>query len=327
MYFNEKHNQIVISRGDNYKYICTYKCGEITIDGKCNKKCSYIRVKCPYCGTEYDIQLGYFKNDCKCSHCCNKYENSFAYHIQQELKEPLNKYWDWEKNTVNPYHIYKSTAKIKIYIKCTKVNYHDSYDIYPNSFYNGMRCGYCGNHKVHQLDSFGALYPSKAKYWSKNNDKTAFEVSPKSRDKYNFICEKCGEEFKRRLDSLNQNNHGVYCIDCNNSQLEEITKQVLQKYNIKYIPQKTYNNLLGLGNGNLSYDFYIPDYNLLIECQGEQHEHYCKGFHKTKKDFEKQLEHDKRKREYAKQHNIKLLEIWYYDIGNIEDILIKELNL
>ena len=129
------------------------------------------------------------------------------------------------------------------------------------------------------------------------------------------------------MDKLNRSNCGVYCTDCNNSELEEATKQILQKYNIKYIPQKLYNGLIGLGNGSLSYDFYLPDYNLLIECQGEQHEHYCKGLHKTKKDFERQLEHDKRKREYAKQHNIKLLEIWYYDIDNIENILVKELNL
>lgn len=46
----------------------------------------------------------------------------------------------------------------------------------------------------------------------------------------------------------------------------------------------------------------------------------------TKEDFERQLEHDKRKRNYAKENNIRLLEIWYYDIDNIEEILIKELN-
>lgn len=40
-----------------------------------------------------------------------------------------------------------------------------------------------------------------------------------------------------------------------------------------------------------------------------------------------QDEHDKRKRNYAKEHNINLLEIWYYDMDNIEEILIKELNL
>ena len=84
--------------------------------------------------------------------------------------------------------------------------------------------------------------------------------------------------------------------------------------------------MIGLGNGNLSYDFYLPQYNTLIECQGIQHERWMEGWI-TKADFERQLEHDRRKREYAKQHNIKLLEIWYYEIDKMEDILIKELNL
>lgn len=414
MYYNEKHNQIVISRGDNYTYICSYKCNEITIDNK-NKKMNqnYIRVKCPYCGKEYDVSLSSFKRESKCAHCCNSYEKSFAYYIQQELKEPLNKYWDWEKNTVNPYLIYKSKGGKygKVWIKCTKTDYHDSYETLPNNFYNGTRCPYCSgqkvhpkdsfaqwlintygndaikkywsekndelginpwkisphsgetvwilcqekdyhndnngypitpanfyngkrcpycvnhNGKVHPKDSFGTLYPSKAKHWSEKNDKSPFEVAPKSGDKCKFICQECGKEFDRSLLALNARNCGVYCTDCNNSQLEETTKRILQKYNIEYKREIKYEGLLGIGGRNLSYDFYLPKYNLLLELQGEQHEHYCKGLHKTKKDFERQLEHDKRKREYAKQHNIKLLEIWYYDIDNIENILVKELNL
>lgn len=411
MYFNEKHKQRVIDRGGNYKYIGSYKTNEITIDGK-NKKgnATCIRVKCPFCGKKYDVRLDNFKKGHSCSHCCNKYENSFAYYIQVELGEGLNKYWDWEKNTVNPYHIYKSSGKTKIWIKCTKTDYHDSYPTTPDNFYNGKRCPYCNrnngkvhpkdsfaqwgidnvdkdfltkywsdkntlnpwqltphstnkiyiycqekdyhndeggypilplnfykgarcpycvnrNGKVHPKDSFGTLYPSKAKHWSKNNDISPFEVAPKSGDKCKFICQECGKEFERSLNHLNRSNYGVYCQDCNNSELEETTKQVLQKYNKLFIPQMKYDSLIGLGGGNLSYDFYLPDYNLLIECQGIQHESYTKGFHKTKKDFERQLEHDRRKREYAKQHNIKLLEIWYYDMDNIEDILIKELEL
>lgn len=491
MYFNEEHNQIVIDRGDNYEYIGSYKTNEVTIDGK-NKKGngSYIRVKCPFCGKKYDVRLNSFArgNKSNCKYCCNSYENSFAYYIQVELGEGLNKYWDWEKNTVNPYHIYKSSGKTKIWIKCIKTDYHDSYPILPANFvkgdrcpycnrnsgkvhpkdsfaqwgidnidkdfltkywsdkntlnpwqltphstnkihiycqekdyhndeggypitpanfcngnrcpycvnqkihpkdsfgqwlidtygddaiekywspknkldpftiapkinnkkvwilcqekdyhndnkgypisplnfYKGARCPYCNNRKVHPKDSFGALYPSKAKHWSEKNDKSPYEVPPKSGDKYKFICEKCGKEFERSLNHLNRSNYGVYCQDCNNSELEETTKQVLQKYNILFIPQMKYDGLIGLGGGNLSYDFYLPDYNILIECQGIQHREYTKGFHKTKKDFEKQLEHDLRKREYAKQHNIKLLEIWYYELDKIEDILIKELEL
>lgn len=335
MYQNLKHKEIVENRGDDYRYIGSYKHSEITIDGKSCKNGAMIRVRCPFCGSEYDVRLIGFRNGNKCTRCCNSYINSFAYHIEVELGENLNDYWDWEKNNelnISPYYISKATdvknsKPFKVWVKCAKKDYHDSYPITPFHFYEGNRCPQCRGFKIHPKDSFGSIYPSKAKYWSKNNDKSPYEVPPKSGDTYKFICEKCGKEFERNLNSLNAKNCGVFCRDCNNSELEETTKRILQKYNKLFIPQKTFNNLLGLGGGNLSYDFYLPDYNLLIECQGIQHESYTKGFHKTKKDFERQLEHDKRKREYSKQHNIKLLEIWYYDMNNIEDILIKELNL
>ena len=72
-------------------------------------------------------------------------------------------------------------------------------------------------------------------------------------------------------------------------------------------------------------DFYIIEYNLLIEFQGIQHERQTEYFG-GEKQFEVQQEHDKRKRQYAKNHNINLLEIWYYDINNIEEILDNYLN-
>ena len=39
------------------------------------------------------------------------------------------------------------------------------------------------------------------------------------------------------------------------------------------------------------------------------------------KDFERQVEHDNRKCEYAYYNKIKLLIIWYWDFDNIEEIL------
>jgi len=91
--------------------------------------------------------------------------------------------------------------------------------------------------------------------------------------------------------------------------------------------QKQFEVLLGIGRKNLSYDFYLPKYNFLIEYQGEQHEKYIPWFHKSKKDFEKQQEHDKRKREYAKNNNINLLEIWYWNFDKIEEIIDEYLNI
>ena len=87
----------------------------------------------------------------------------------------------------------------------------------------------------------------------------------------------------------------------------------------QYTYQKYYDDLFGIGGGLLSYDFHLPTYNLLIEYQGEFHDGTARQ--QTEEEFEIQKEHDKRKREYAKSHGIDLLEIWYWDFDNIEDIL------
>lgn len=124
----------------------------------------------------------------------------------------------------------------------------------------------------------------------------------------------CGNEYYVSRSNFRK---GRRCPKCSVSKGEDIIIRYLKSYNIEYVYEKKFDNLLGVGNGSLSYDFYLPKYNLLIEYQGEQHEHQIVGFG----DFERQQEHDKRKREYAKRHNIELLEIWYWNFDNIEEIL------
>lgn len=117
---------------------------------------------------------------------------------------------------------------------------------------------------------------------------------------------------------------------CIKSKGEYFISIYLNKINLKYDSQVSYEDLIGTGGKKLSYDFYIPDYNLLIEFQGDQHKRPCRFPNcDNEQQFKIQQEHDKRKREYAKEHNIELLEIWYYDYDNIENILenkIKELK-
>ena len=86
-----------------------------------------------------------------------------------------------------------------------------------------------------------------------------------------------------------------------------------------------YDGLLGTGGRQLSYDFYLHGYNVLLEIQGQQHYHPVdfggKGIEYAKKQFEKQKIHDKLKSDYARLHNIQLLEILYWDFDNIEQII------
>lgn len=87
-----------------------------------------------------------------------------------------------------------------------------------------------------------------------------------SRTKVCIICPKHGEFWQTPKDHLKGNG----CPKCNNSKLEIIVEDILQFNNIHYISQ--YKPLwLKNGKGQKSLDFYLPDYNIAIECQGIQH--------------------------------------------------------
>lgn len=133
-------------------------------------------------------------------------------------------------------------------------------------------------------------------------------------------CKICEHVWEAKANNLRHKG----CPQCNNSHGENNIKKYLKDRNISFIPQYKFSGLKGVGGKLLSYDFYLPSYNLLIEFQGKQHDKPIEHFG-GEQQLKIQQEHDERKRNYAKLHNINLLEIWYYDIDNIEKILIKEL--
>ena len=279
------------------------------------------------------------KDSMNCSQC-----NSFAQWGIDNLGEDfLEKYWDYNKNTINPWEIPSQYNK-KVFIKCQEKYYHESYEIYCSHFMNGNRCSYCANRKIHPLDSLGTLYPQVLEIWSDKNKKSPYEYGVNSREEVYWKClDGKHEDYPRSV--YNSKRCDFRCPECQYSKGEESIGNYLKnkcfikidqydfirlidkdKHNKNYyIPQKEFDGLLGLGNGLLSYDFYLPNLNLLIEFQGEQHERYIKGFHKSYEDFLKQQEHDKRKKEYAIINKYNFLEIWYYDFDRIEEILDRDI--
>lgn len=277
--------------------------------------------------------------------CCRQC-NSFAqWGVDNICVDFLNKYWDYDKNTIDPWTIDKGSSKKKVWIICQEKDYHDSYKINCNDFINNCRCPYCNNRgkvQVHKLDSLGTLYPKSIILWSDKNEKSAFEYSPSCKTNVWWKCpENKHKDYKRKIGE--SKSRDFCCPECHHSKGEERIKLYLTKNNweqiiqkeyekltIKckncfnyYISQKKFQELIGLGNGLLSYDFYLPKYNLLIEYQGEYHDGTVNN--QTKKQFEKQKEHDRRKKEYAEQKGYNFLEIWYWDFDNIETILEKEI--
>jgi len=261
------------------------------------------------------------KDNMRCIAC-----NSFAqWGINNLCEDFLEKYWDYDKNKINPWEIaYASHSKV--WIKCQEKDYHSSYLVNCDSFtLKNTRCPYCDGKKVHILDSLGILHPEVLKIWSNKNKKSPYDYTPNSSKKVWWKCSNGKhKDYLRTIDT--SNSRDFRCPQCQYSKGEDRISQYLIQNNINYIAQKTFNDLKGIKGGLLSYDFYLPRYNLLIEYQGEFHDG-SGGRNYTRVNLEYQQEHDRRKREYAKSNNINLLEIWYYDFDNIEQILNRELQL
>lgn len=130
-------------------------------------------------------------------------------------------------------------------------------------------------------------------------------------------CDICGHEWYATPHNLLKYRG---CPICKKSQGERMVVNYLKSNHIDYQSQVKFDDLLGVGFRPLSYDFYIPKFNLLIEIQGIQHKMPVDYFG-GEQQFEIQKEHDKRKYDYAKNHNIELLEIWYDDFSIIDKIL------
>lgn len=98
---------------------------------------------------------------------------------------------------------------------------------------------------------------------------------------------------------------GMGCPKCSESHLEREIRLELEKHSIKYVYEKRFKWL-----GLMTLDFYLPEYNVAIECQGIQHfeDTNLTGVWK-KFNFEAQVERDVKKRQLCKAHGVKL---YYY---------------
>lgn len=155
-------------------------------------------------------------------------------------------------------------------------------------------------------------------------EQTEDHVCPSGNKLIMWLCQcDCGE--KVRVSGCDLRNGSCLSCGCLKSKGELAIKNFFVANDINYERNKTFDELRGTGNGKLSYDFYLPAYNLLIEFQGIQHYQITERFG-GEEQFVKQVEHDKRKREFAFQNGIRLLEINYNQLKDIEKVLSSEIE-
>jgi len=296
------------------RYICDFCKGENQIEEKEKWK-------------EYGNLLVQRKDDKDCCKKCKgkkisqlfyskpiPLEKSLAYNRPELVK-------DWcDSNENSPYEYSEFSNQFANW-KCKKGHKWESKIVNRTKLLRG--CPYCSHTRVSPETCLANQKSELIKEWhpSKNNELTPYDVTAFSKTKVWWKCLECSHEWNTTV-SLRSTGSG--CPICRSSKGERKIAKWLMKKKISYIPQKEFDGLVGIKGNPLSFDFYINDYNLLIEYQGEFHDGSTGWY--SKLNLINQQEHDKRKKNYAKLNKINLLEIWYWELDNIEAILEEELE-
>ena len=137
-----------------------------------------------------------------------------------------------------------------------------------------------------------------------------------SKTKIKIICPKHG--IFEQTPNSHLSNQG--CPTCNESRGEKKIRTFLNENKINFHQEKMFDDCKNIKC--LRFDFYLPNKNILIEFDGIQH-------FKPKKHFGDEIGfktikfNDEIKNDYAKNKNIKLIRINYWE--NIEKILFNKL--
>ena len=268
-------------------------------------------IICPIHGEFWQLPTGHL-NGQGCQRCYGNNISNTEEFIENAKKIHGDKY-DYSKVD------YKNN-KVKVCIICPE---HGEFWQKPNGHLSGNGCKKCsyverGKNKSKTTEQFieaakqihGNKYDySKVDY--KNNH-----------TKVCIICPEHGEFWQKPNNHLTNKQD---CPKCKQSKLEKELALWLQSKNINYVTQKKFEWLKSKQN-YLRLDFYLPDYNVAIECQGGQHFFQVEHFG-GEEAFKKQQIWDKLKKKLCNEHGIKMIYYTKKEFKNDSNITDKRLLL
>ena len=215
------------------------------------------------------------------------------------------------------------------FIQRSKTNHSIAYDYSKVSFKNGNEkvCIICPTHgefwqSVH-YHVLGGNCPKCAGCKKLTTEEFIEKAREIHGDKYDYskvvyknystkvciICPDHGEFWQV------PNNHlfGAGCPTCPQSNMEGEVRQFLMNNGIEFEQEKTFDWLRF--KKKLFLDFYLPEYDVAIECQGGQHFFPTELFG-GEEFYEKTLERDLAKRDMCEAHGIRIL---YYTNASLEE--------
>ena len=292
----EMNRETIINRakeihGNKYNYTKV-------VDTLSNDK---ICIICPEHGEFWQVLLNHLRGH-GCPICGGSKRKSNDTYIK-ELKEVWGNTYDF---SVTHY----TNALSPVEVICKK---HGKFLPLAINILKGHGCPKCGAERIglfHLSNTEDFIKKSKIVHGDKYiYTKVDYK---KAKEKVCIICTEHGEFWQ----TPDQHLSGCGCPKCNYSQMERRTENLLRQYKVNFEPQKRFEWL-----GKLSLDFYLPQYNIAIECQGEQHYKpikYIGGEEKLRIISER----DDRKKILCESNGVKIFYIKYTE--NIEN-KVKEL--
>lgn len=273
---------------------------------------NYVTVTCPIHG-DFKVKANNHLHGANCKKCQLsgiKHETQPLPTVNKSTKK-LNNYefkkrvievWG-ERYIVNDKTMYEKSNK-PVIITCPE---HGEFSITPNHLLSGRGCPKCGKNKK----------KTKTEIIEEIKKAQPYSDYDFSNVNYHGIhcpillkCNKCGTTFSNSPANLIKYKNG--CPGCGISQIEVEIKNFLIENGVKFEQQKTFDWLLF--KRKLKLDFYLTEYNAIIECQGIQHFKETKFDGKTSQLKEVQ-ERDKIKRNLCLKNGLK---IYYYSNFHID---------
>lgn len=256
------------------------------------------------CGYTWDVEAGAFmgnrnKKGSRCPKCYGNIKKT-----TKQFAEEVHSISNGEFELIGEYENAHDKVRIKHLVCGT------SRMVVPNSFLSNSKCSSC------PFCNGGTALPHE--FVAKRIDdetKGAYELASEytgCHDKMLIRHKKCGNMVETTLADIATHHTIPTCHVCfSNYKGEAIVGQYLTDNGLTCIPQKRFYDLVHKGkHKTLSYDYYVPEKNALIEYQGIQHYKPVKFFGGEKQLLD-QENRDAVKREYAINNGFNLIAVPY----------------
>ena len=292
-------NGVVAIHGDDIDFSKS-----IYINDATNVMCKCNKCGCIWWATPNNLKHG--KGCPNCSHKSKKYTLDEWFKMAKKIHNDR-----YDLSLVKEYH----SRLQKMEIICKE---HGIFKIPSSSFLSGRGCPYCAINviKEKQRKSLASFISDARQVHGDRYDYSKVKYI-NSHTRVCIMCPIHGEFWQTPAKHIYR---GQGCSICNQSHLE---KEVLNMLLNNGIESKQCKKFEWLGLQHL--DFYLPKYNLAIECQGEQHYKSVEQFGGDC-EFLKLQERDKRKKKLCEENGVKLLYFTHYKNVDENEVTFKDIN-